>query len=226
MAISLPLSKIVDSTEMVVAPGALIQSEGQALVRVASNQAAGVQPSTGNSSDKFVGFSFAGTSAAPFIESLSNKVETYVASSTGTITLERTPVSGQVSVFDNTANSAVSSPSVSGATISSLTAGHTYTVTYKFAMTVLEAVGLYGDVQPGGYSGSLYGQVGVITRGLVYTSEFDASKNWAAATGVKLAANGQLTDQTGSGVAIAAQIEAVPNEDYPFLGLRISAPAI
>jgi len=224
MAISLPLTKIVDSTEMVVAPGAIIQAEGQALVRLSGNQAAGVQASTGDSGEVFVGFSFAGTSAAPFPETLTNKVETYVASAGGTIKLSRTPISGQVSVFNVTTGTPVASPTVAGDTISDLTAAQTYMVTYKFAETVFESVARQGDVQPGGYSGSIYGQMGVITRGLVFTSEFDASVNWRAATAVKLAANGQLTDQTGAGNDIRAQIEAIPSEDYPFLGLRFSAP--
>lgn len=224
MAISLPLTKIVDSTEMVAAPGALIQAEGQALVRLASNQAAGVQVSTGDSGEKFVGFSFAGTSAAPFPESLTNKVETYVAAAGGSIKLSRKPIANQVSVWNVTTGAAVTTPTVTGDTVSGLTAGQTYTITYKFAETVFESVARQGDVQPGGYSGAIYGQIGVITRGLIYTSEFDAAVNWRAATAVKLAANGQLTDQTGSGVDIGAQIESIPGEEYPFLGIRFSSP--
>ena len=224
MAISLPLTKIVDSTEMVTAPGAIIQAEGQALVRAANNQAAGVQVSAGTSGEKFVGFSFAGTSAAPFPEAITNRVETYVASAGGSIKLSRTPISGQVSVWNDTDGAAETGGTVTGDTISGLDAGDTYTVTYKFSETVLEAVARQGDVQPGGYSGAIYGQIGVVTRGLIYTSEFDASVNWRAATAVKLGANGQLTDQNGSGVDIGAQIEAIPGVEYPFLGIRFSAP--
>lgn len=224
MAISLPLSKFADSTEMVTAPGAIIQAEGQALVRLGNNQAAGVQASTGAATEKFVGFSIAGTSAAPFPEAITNRVETYVASAGGTIKLSRTPVAGQVSVWDDTNGTAFTTGTVTGDTISDLVAGDTYTVTFKYAETVIEAVARQGDIQPGGYAGNIYGQIGVVTRGLIYTSEFDASVNWRAATAVKLAANGQLTDQNGSGVDIGAQIEAIPGVEYPFLGIRFSAP--
>lgn len=224
MALYLPLTKIADSTEMVVATGALIQAEGQALVRQNNNQADGVMPSTGQATDLFVGFSIAGTSAAPFPETVTNKVETFVVPTNGTIVLARTPISGQVSVYDQTAGAIDSGASVSGATISNLTATNTVVVTYKFNETVVESVARQGHQQPGGYVGDVWGQCGVVTRGTIYTTEFDASVNWRAATAVKLDPNGQVTDQTGSGVAIPATIVAVPGEDYPYLGLTFSAP--
>lgn len=218
-----PLSKYPDSAEAAVAPGAVITAEGLALVRAVGAQAAGVLPSTGTSADVFVGFSIAGTSAAPFAEGYTNKIETFTVPATGNVNLQFAPVTGQVFVFDNTSNSAVASPTVVGKQVQGLTVGDQVTVTYKFPLTVVQARALTGDVQPGGYSGAYVGQIGCIKRGLIYTSEFDASKNWAAASAIKMAANGQLTDQSGSGNAINGYIVAVPGSDVPFLGLEFSA---
>lgn len=218
-----PFSKYVDSSEAVVAPGAVINAEGLALVRAAGNQAAGVLPATGTSADVFAGFSIAGTSAAPFMEGFTNKQETFIVPATGTVTLQFAPVPTQVFVFDKTTGAAASGYAVSGKNVTSLTVGDEVVVTYKYALSVIQARSLQGDVQPGGYSGAYIGQIGLIKRGQIYTSEYDTSKNWAAATAVKLAAGGQVTDQSGAGVAIPAAIIAVPSSEVTYLGLEFSA---
>lgn len=222
--IYLPTSKITDSSEAMVAPGAAISAEGLALVRASGAQANGVSPSTGTAADVFAGFSWAGTSAAPFAEGYTNKQETFVVPAGGVVGLQFAPVAGQVFVFDKTANSAVATPSVSGKNVSGLTVGNEVCITYKYALSVVQARAMYGDQQPGGYSGAYVGQIGVAKRGILFTSEFDASKDWTAATAVKLAAGGQLTDQSGAGNAIKATIVSVPGAEVPFLGIEFTAP--
>lgn len=220
-----PLSKYPDSAEAKVVDGIYITAEGLALVRAAGAQSDGVMPSTGTSADRFAGFSIAGTSAAPFAEGYANKQESFIVPATGTVTLQFAPVTGQVFVFDTTLNAPATPSGVVGKNVNGLTVGDEVVVTYKYALTVVQARALQGDVQPGGYSGAYIGQIGLIKRGLIYTSEFDASKNWAAATAVKLAAGGQLTDQSGSGLAIVdALIVAVPGTEVPYLGIEFSAP--
>lgn len=219
-----PLSKYSDSAEGATAPGTVITAEGLALVRAKGAQSAGLLPATGTSADVFAGFSLAGTSAAPFPENYTNKVEHFVVPSGGAVTMQFTPVANQVFVFDNTAGAAVATPTVSGKQVTGLDPGAEVTVTYKYTLTVQQMRALIGDVQPGGYSGAYVDQIGVIKRGLIYTSEFNAGVNWAAATAVKLAANGQLTDQTGSGITINAVIVALPGPEIPFLGIDFSAP--
>jgi hypothetical protein len=225
-----PLSKYPDSAEAAVAPGVVIFAEGLALVRAVGAQSAGVLPSTGTAADVFAGFSLAGTSAAPFAEGYMNKVETFVVPATGGVSLQFAPVAGQVFVFDTTAGAAVAlgtGLALTGQNLAGtgLVAGDEVTVTYKYPLSVVQARALFGDPQPGGYSGAYIGQIGLIKRGLIYTSEFDSSKNWAAATGIKLAAGGQLTDQSGTGNALAmAAIVALPGSDVPFLGIEFAAP--
>lgn len=223
-----PFSKYVDSSEAIVAPGAVIDHEGMVLVRSKTAQFQGVKPSTGTADDLFAGFSIAGTSAAPFIEGFANKQETFSADIVGTsVELQFAPLPNQVFAFDLSTNAAVTPITVTGKTVSGLTPGHAVQITYKYTLTVVQARSLQGDQQPGGYSGAYVGQIGLLKRGLIYTSEFDASKNWMAATEVRTGAGGQVTDQSGSaggpGVVIPAQIVAIPSSEVTFLGLEFSA---
>jgi hypothetical protein len=233
MSFYLPFTRAEQSTEMIVAPGAQFYAEGQVVVTTQGATSAGVLPATGTNTDIFLGFAFAGTSAAPFNEAYYNKVEQFTVPTTGIVTLSLTPVSGQVFVLDNTTG-ATPTPTVTGANVSGLTSGDEVTITYKYALTVIQARALFGDIQPGGYVGNYVNQIGVITRGTVWTSEFDASKNWAAAGGssstqIVMAANGQLTLGTpgASGAAPLAVPNAivigVPGQDVPFLGITFNA---
>lgn len=231
MAILFPNSAFSDSSDTNVAPGAVVLAEGQALVRLAAAQSAGVQPSTGGAGEIFVGFSVAGTSAAPFPEGYTNKVETLLVSNTGSVKLQRTPIAGQVFIWNETTGAPVAIGSggatVTGDTITGLTADTTVSITYKFAETFVESIARQGNVQPGGYVGAYVGQIGCASRGVIYTSEFDASVNWRAATAVKAGPNGQVGDQTlTNGATINAVIVGVPSVDYPYLVLRFSAPAV
>lgn len=214
------------SGEFALAAGVLITAEGQALVRNNAAQAAGVLLSTGAASDIFVGFAIAHTAAAPFAEPFYNAVETYVVASNGQIVLNNAPVAGQVGLFDVTAGSKVTidgtTVKVVGQVVQGLTAGDTVSVTYKYALSVLQRNSLFGNEQPGGYVGNIVGQIGYISKGPVYTSEFDASVDWSTATGVKLAANGQVTNQAGAGQAIqGATIISLPSTQIPYLGLNL-----
>ena len=216
----LPNTKVQLSHDSLVAPGAVFTSEGQAAVRAAGNTAAGVQPSAGTAGEVFAGFVIAGGSSAPFAEPYFNKIEEFVVPSTGSVTLARSPITGQYSVYNKATGAAVTGTTLTDNVISGLTAGMSIKVVYKFALTVIERQALQGNVEPGGYAGAQVGQIGTIVKGIVYTSNFDTSKNWAAATAVKLAANGQLTDQSGSGVTIPAFVIALPSVEIPYLGLE------
>lgn len=219
-----PYSRYTDSSEARTAPGAVIHAEGLALVRLAGDQAAGVLPSTGTAADRFCGFSIAGTSAAPFAEGYTNKVENLVVPASGAVTLQFQPLPNQVFVFNVTAAAAIPSPVVAGNQVTGLPIGAEVQITYKYAMTTIQARANYGDVQPGGYSGAYVDQIGLVKRGVIYTAEYDASVNWAAATEVKMASGGMVTDQSGSGNAINAMIIAAPTGEVAYLGLEFSAP--
>ena len=150
------------------------------------------------------------------------KVETFVVPTTGTISLAFAPVTGQIIAYDVTAAAAVTVTPV-GTVVSGLTAGHTVTITYKYAMTVLQSTTMYGHVQPGGYSGTPLQQVGLVKRGLIYTNCIDMSVDWSKSTSIKLAPNGLITQQDGTGATIDGYVVALPTAEVPFLGLEFSA---
>ena len=151
------------------------------------------------------------------------KVEKQVVPASGTVTLQFAPLASSTTVLDATTGASVASPAVTGHNITGLTAGDQVTVTYSYALTVSQAIGLMGNAVPSGYAGSLLGSTGVSQGGRIYTNQFDSSKNWADATAIKLGANGQLTDQTGSGTVVPALIVSLPNQDIPFLGIEFNA---
>lgn len=232
MSFYLPNGRVADMGDVLVAPGAVILAESQALVVSNGAQSMGVMPATGTATDVFAGFAIAGTSALPFPEAYTNKVEQFVVPTGGMITLSMTPVAGQVFVMDTTTGTADTTFTVSGANVSGLTPGDTVVVTYKYAMSIIQQRALFGDIQPGGYVGAYVGQIGLITRGDVWISEFNANANWAAAGSagntICLAANGQLTlgtPNTGSaGNAVSNMIvTGIPSMTIPYLGLRFSA---
>jgi hypothetical protein len=217
-----PLSKLVDTAETVVAPGAAVLAEGSALVR---SGVAGVTPAVAvDASEVFAGFSIAGVSAAPFVEAYATKVEEFVVPAGGTVTLAQTPVGGQITVYDITLGAVDATITVVGKVIGTLTVASTVRITYKYALTVTQSRALQGDAQPGGYSGLAVGQIGLVKRGLIYTDQFDAGVNWLAATAIKLAPGGLVTSQAGVGAAlVGAYVVSVPSQEVPFLGLEFSA---
>lgn len=236
MAIYHPQTRIVDSGEAAVAPGASITAEGAALVRNA-NPTLGVQLSAGAAGEIFVGFSTAGTSGAPFNEPYAVKVQELVVPAGGTVTLDRTPVASSTNVFDVTANANVpisGGVTVTGNTVTGLTVGNTVRVQYKYALTIFEARSLYGNAAPGGYSGDAVGQVGVLKRGTLYTDQIVSTVDFTTAKVLWLEAGGLLsggasvpvdggTPPAPTKTAITGYVVAAPSVDYPFLAIEFSA---
>ena len=222
----LPLTKIVDSSETNVAAGASITAEGQALVRAAGATSTGVTPSQGSAGELFVGFSFAGVSAAPYPASTATKVEQFTVPSSGIVSLAFAPISGQAFIYDTTTSAAVpitGGVTVVGSTVSGLASGDSVNITYKYNLTVTQARALQGDVQPGGYVGAYVGQVGLIKRGTVYTDQFDASANWLSPSTINTGAGGILVIGGSAPALASAYIVAIPTQEVPFLGLEFSA---
>lgn len=219
-----PLSKFVDSAETIVAPGANITAEGQALVRAPGAPASGVTVSMADDDTEiFAGFAVAGVSAAPMALLYASKVEEFVVPASGVVTLAFTPVTGQLFAYNLTTSEAVEGTAITDNTVTGLTAGNTVRITYKYALSAVQARSLQGDVQPGGYAGEYVGQIGLVKRGAIFTSEFDSAVDWSKATEIRLAPNGQITDQNGTGATIKGYVIAVPNTETPFLGLEFSA---
>lgn len=221
-----PLSSIIRSTEMKLAAAvaSLPIQNGTPLVFGLEDGVRVVSPSAGAAGEVLAGFAHQQVSAAPALPADAVKVEQVVVAAGGVITLDREPLAGQYVVTNLATGAPITVSAASGLTLTVAggNAGVEVKVVYRHALTVREAVYRTGDVQPGGASGNHYGQIGVGQQGVIYTDRIDASVNWAAATIVTLDAAGMLTDQTGTGEAINAQIVAVPTSDYPYLGLQFN----
>ena len=221
----MPKTSLFDAEEGVLSKNAAITAEGQALVATAD----GLKPAEGTAGEIFAGFACQRVSATPFLEDFYVRVEELTVATTGSLVLQREPLSQEVvGLFNLDTGAAVTGDvTVSGKTVSctALTEGMNVRVTYRYAMSVVEAKSIMGDLQPGGPSGAMVGQIGFISRGVVYTNWFDPAVDWSKATEIKLAANGMITDQTGSGVAIKGYVlaDGIPSAMYPFLGIKFSA---
>lgn len=221
-----PNSFHIRSTEYPLAAGATLAADGQALVVSNVGGKFGVAPSAGTAGEVFVGFVSVQTSAAPFLEQTAVKVDTGISSAGGTFTTTFPPQAGTLLVL-NKATGAVIAPGGwvlgAGGAITALPASTEITLVYTYALTVGQAVAIMGNQIPSGYAGSLLGSVGCSQRGRIWTNQFNTAVDWKAATAIKLAANGKVTDQSGAGVAINGFVTDFPNGEYPFLGIEFSA---
>ncbi len=229
-----PQTRIELTVERPVVAGVTINAEGAALAGVFAAGVYGVQPSTGTN-DIFAGVAVnqpIQPSTLPFIEEV-------IVSTTGVIQLSYVPISGTVYVYNtatgvaltNAASAPTSGQWMYDATNTSAldtnvsNSGVTLTVAYRYSPTVLQAMGMQGMVLPGGPAGAYLGQVGVITRGDVYTSEFDTSADWATAVGVVLQANGHFGATAVAANAIqGVQIIQQPSAGSAYLGLFVNVP--
>jgi hypothetical protein len=112
-------------------------------------------------------------------------------------------------------------------TVDDQNAGATLFVIYSYSPTEQDRRFLYeggGDYYPGNNAPLVFGQVGVITEGIVYTDQFAKNVNWnsvAPSTPIKGAANGIFTVGGTGCVCTGVKVHAVPTADVPFLGLTL-----
>ena len=215
-------TRIVDSSEAILAEGAQVTQEGQAMVAVPGK---GISPSTGAENEIFAGFAMNQLCGIPVLEPYGIAVEEFLVDSSAKVTVQFAPISKSVALINLETDAAIASPTVTGKTIAAtMTAGMKVKVVYRYALTNIQARAMMGDAQPGGPAGAIVGQCGLAKRGIIYTSCFDTSVNWAAATAIKLASGGFVTDQSGEGIALTgAYVVKVPTAEIPFLGIEFSA---
>jgi len=224
MSLNFNSTRIDRSTNRKVATGHMVLAEGAALVA----DSVTVRTATGAANERFVGFSFSQQNtinAAPMVEDL-------IVNEDGEINLAQLPLAS--SARYNWVNSdgtvgASATPASSAAKLITFTTGDADRVVraqYKFAPTAAQAGFIQGNVLPGGDSGHLLGNVGVITAGDVYTSEYDTTVDWtaqaAAEAALTMAANGQVTVGGAGGVITGARIISVPTPGSAYLGIALN----
>lgn len=230
-----PQTSIEISRERPVAGGSLITAEGAALVGVMVGGVFGVKQSTGGAVEKLTGISLNTVTSLTQVP----KIEDAVLGATNSIILAAEPLAGTVRVFRKDTGAALTVAGAVGATnytVDPLNArrfifdaslvGVKFGIIYSYAPTLVQAMALQGNTLPGGPAGQYLGQVGVITRGDVYTDQWNTAANWSTAVGVTLGANGKFEPTADASAAISGvQIIELPSASRSTLGLSINVPA-
>ncbi len=204
--------------------------EGQALQWINENGQAMVTPGTGTAG------SFAGIAFGYFMRpSTMAVVDTLTVPSTSpyTVNLSQAPnniaaitvVTGSTVYTQVTTAPTGNEYSIGGInnqvlTFPSTAAGLTFSVTYRQNLSILQAEMFTGDGYIVNSPSNVTGTIGVIQKGIIYTSNFDTSVYWGAATSVTVGANGIFTSG-GSGATVQATVYAQPTTDVPYLALNL-----
>jgi len=227
-------TRIEASREIPTSPLYQITSEGLALVSDLYNGRGVVRPSSGtNANEIFAGFSLAqniaGTAAiqvedllvpanAPYTVALQQSPDAAAntlvkTSGTGVLTYNVAVGAGQFNLVNNVV------------TFNAAQAGQSVKVVYRYNLSALAAEMLYGDQPIGKTAASILNSVSVITKGVVFTDNYNTSDDYSTAVDgsvpVIAGANGQI-QLGGTGARVTGRIVHVPTADVPFLGVYIN----
>lgn len=224
-------TRIHASTERKLSAGAVLKSEGAALVATYEDNELRVKPSEGKSDEVFVGVAIsaiASVTVAPKIEELVIDKEKF------TVELSRLPITDKdiavkvdgksIEVGTSTVDATHAKLEKLALTFDESLKGKTAVVTYRFSPNAEELYVVQGEQRPGVHVSTALGQTGVITAGEVLTSEFDVAADWTPkANGqldVYLGANGLFTTKEGNGPKVNAIVTRLPVAGSPYLGLQ------
>lgn len=230
-----PQTRVELSTERAVAAGHQITVEGAALVSDLTGGQYGVRQASGTAGEKFVGVS------VNQVTSMYSQptIQTLAVGTGNSILLPQTPIPGTVRVVRQADNQVYTEGAAPGATVYDVDnanpqkfnflladAGKVFVITYRYAPTLAQSMALQGNVLPGGPAGQYLGQIGVITRGDVYTNHWDTTADWSTAVGVVMDADGVFSPTTVVADQIpGTQIIELPTAGRGYLGLNINAVA-
>jgi len=217
--LNLELSEIERSGTVALVSG-VSALEGAAMVTTVVDGVDKARPSTGVADESFAGFAISNVSEAPTLPN----VEDLLIPASGVVTMANLPVPSTVRVAGYALGdpaAAATNYAISGdvVTFAASEAGKTVAVTSTYAPALGQVRRLQGDIAPGNVPTEI-GVTGIIKSGVVYTSSFDTTVDWAAAATVNLAADGKLTSG-GAGSAIPCRIVHTPSVSNPFLGLSL-----
>lgn len=222
-------TRIHASTERKLSAGAVLKSEGAALVAVYEDNELRVKPSEGTSGEVFVGVAIsaiASVTVAPKVEEL------VINKDNATVELTRLPITdkdiavkvdGKAITIENAPADGKCKLEKNKLTFDDALKGKTAVVTYRFSPNAEELYVVQGEQRPGVHVTTALGQTGVITAGEVLTSEFDVAADWTPkANGqveVHLGANGLFTTKA-EGTKVNAVVTRLPVAGSPYLGLQ------
>ena len=223
-------TRIHASTERKLSAGAVLKSEGAALVATYEDNELRVKPSEGKADEVFVGVAIsaiASVTVAPKVEEL------VINKDTAIVELARLPITDKdiavkvdgtsIEVGTTTVDATHAKLEKLKLTFDDSLKGKTAVVTYRFSPNAEELYVVQGEQRPGVHVATALGQTGVITAGEVLTSEFDVAADWTPkANGqieVRLGANGLFTTN-GTGTKLNAVVTRLPVAGSPYLGLQ------
>lgn len=222
-------TRIFNTEHRPVETGVVIPDEGVSLVYAKEAERTVVRPSTGAAGEIFAGLSMSRNAPPLFVPFVLEDV-------LGSVEMElpRTPMAGQILVrvggTKMTINASDAAPTA--ATAVSLDdnnlifhadhVGEEVLVQFMYEPTVVEARQYNGDVPVGGLSSSARGIIGVVTRGDVATSYFDASADWSSAMKAKLGPDGLLTTAGSGEEARGLTIISAPTAANPMLVVNLT----
>lgn len=211
-----------------VQTGLNLTEEGIALVAVKQGNETVVRPSTGAAGETFAGFSLTRNSPPATLPWCGEAA----VPGTLNVQLPRVPMAGQILVkvggeaVDIVANAPADETEVRlVADVLTFHADHegaNYEVQMQYEPTVSEARTIIGDAPIGGIAAGQLDQIGVITRGDIATTLFDASADFVGVMHPTLGADGRLT-VGGAGVELkCVQIVSAPNSENSALVVRVN----
>jgi hypothetical protein len=222
-----------------VAVGSTVSAEGRILVAALGTDGEEYLTESGgvSATEKFAGISY-NTALTP-TKYPNVETGTIPAVAPYTIQLVKTAlVSGQIRVYASTTGELANDTGVhpttpdAGKFSVNYTTGLVYfnaaqlsedvTIYYQYSPTTLEAQMRFWEAGINVNSGGTFNQIGAIKAPcIIYTSEYDASVNWATNVTIKTGANGRFEGTGGSGYPLAtARVVHVPDADNVFLGVE------
>ena len=222
--------EINNSNEVKLAPNAQLTSAGQPIATSAATPAGFFAPANGIDGEKFAGFALTQPMVA---ETVVNSLA-LVVDADKTVTLPRKfeDVSGVTAIKPD--GTVIPLVAVNGKPFKAsdnatpaLVAGTTLTVSFQRPLTVTESRFYQGDEQPGGAASRTLESFGLITKGIVYITDFDHTVNWALSGGQDIGIKNGLVS-FGSGVKCLipnARVVSIPatGGNAAYLGLYFAA---
>lgn len=208
--------------------GTIVLDEGQAMVNVKEGNETVVRPSTGAQGELFAGISMTRNSPPTTLQWIGEGV----VPATGAIEVPRLPLTGQILVKQgNEKLTVVAGAPASDAEVQLVgqvltfhadSIGGAYKLQLAYEPSMQEARQYLGDMPIGGISASYQGVIGVITRGDVATTWYDAASDFGVALQVRLGADGRFTTSGQGTVVPGVTVLTAPSADNSSLVLRVS----
>lgn len=223
-----------DLREKPLLPGASVLEEGQVMVLLSDGAGGlGVQPSTGAggaADGTFLGFAI--TDAKKVLTDVVVETFNIPAVAPYTVTLKNQNVLiAEARMYDNTAAAAMAitcpvpaatqyCATVAGlVTFNAAQAGDSVTFTYRYSLTVAQAMEKFHQRSINNTAQDFFGSVAVgCLDGEVFTSMYDASAAYVIGAAVYTGPGGKVTSAATSAVAVGI-VSKMPSLSDPFLGV-------